>query len=66
LKDRGLLREGMAADVCVFDPKQITDRSTYDAGRQLAAGMAHVIVNGQLVLHEGKRTSALPGRSLRR
>ena len=63
--DGGLLREGMAADVCVFDPKQIADRSTYDAGRQLAVGMAHVIVNGQLVLHEGKRTSALPGRALR-
>ena len=65
LKDRGLLREGMAADVCVFDPKQIADRSTYDAGRQLAVGMAHVIVNGQLVLQDGKRTSALPGRALR-
>jgi N-acyl-D-amino-acid deacylase len=66
LKDRGLLKEGMVADVCVFDPKQIADRSTYDDGRQLAVGMAHVIVNGQLVLYEGKRTSALPGRALRR
>ena len=65
LKDRGLLREGMAADVCVFDPKQIADRSTYDDGRQLAVGMVHVIVNGQLVLQDGKRTSALPGRALR-
>jgi N-acyl-D-amino-acid deacylase len=65
LKDRGLLREGMAADVCVFDTKQIADRSTYDDGRQLAVGMAHVIVNGQLVLQDGKRTSALPGRALR-
>ena len=66
LKDRGMLREGMAADICVFDPQQIADRSTYDDGRQLAAGMSHVIVNGQLVLHEGNRTSALPGRALRR
>jgi N-acyl-D-amino-acid deacylase len=66
LKDRGLLREGMAADVIVFDPEQIADRSTYDDGRQIAVGMEHVIVNGQVVLHSGKRTSALPGRALHR
>jgi N-acyl-D-amino-acid deacylase len=66
LKDRGLLREGMAADVIVFDPEQIADRSTYDDGRQIAVGMEHVIVNGQIVLHSGKRTPALPGRPLHR
>jgi N-acyl-D-amino-acid deacylase len=66
LKDRGLLREGMAADVVVFDPHTIADRSTYDDGRRLATGVEHVAVNGQLVLHEGRRTSALPGRALRR
>jgi len=62
LKDRGLLREGMAADVVVFDAQQIADRATYENGRQLAAGVEHVIVNGQLVLHHGARTPALPGR----
>jgi N-acyl-D-amino-acid deacylase len=65
LKDRGLLREGMAADVVVFDPDHVADLSTYDDGRRLAVGMEHVIVNGQLVLHSRKRTNALPGRALR-
>lgn len=66
LKDRGLLREGMAADVVVFDAATIADRATYEDGRKLAAGMEHVVVNGELVLHNGERTKALPGRGLRR
>jgi N-acyl-D-amino-acid deacylase len=66
LKDRGLLREGMAADVVVFDPDTIDARSTYDHGRELAVGVEHVLVGGQFVLHAGRRTGALPGRALRR
>lgn len=66
LNDRGLLRTGMAADVVVFDPDIIADRATFADGRQLAAGMEQVIVNGVLVLHDGRRTQALPGRGLRR
>ena len=66
LKDRGQLREGLAADVIVFDPETVSDRSTYDNGVELAAGMEHVLVNGELVLRDGRRTSALPGRALRR
>jgi N-acyl-D-amino-acid deacylase len=66
LRDRGLLREGMAADVVVFDPATVADRSTYDDGRWLAAGVEHVVVNGELVLRDGRRTDALPGRALRR
>lgn len=66
LKDRGLLREKMAADVVVFAPNQIDDRSTYENGRLLAVGMEHVIVNGELVLHSGQRTKALPGRALKK
>ena len=65
LKDRGLLREGLAADVVVFDPQTISDQATYDEGQRLAAGVRHVLVNGQCVLREGERTSALPGRPLR-
>ena len=65
LKDRGLLRDGMAADVVVFDAEAIADRSTYDDGRRLAVGMEHVIVNGELVLHNGERTEATPGRASR-
>ena len=59
-------REGFAADVVVFDPATISDRSTFDEGRALADGVEHVLVNGELVLHAGKRTPALPGRALRR
>ena len=64
LKDRGLLREGFAADVVVFDPETVADRATFDNGRELAAGMEHVLVNGELVLHAGECTPALPGRGL--
>jgi N-acyl-D-amino-acid deacylase len=66
LADRGLLREGFAADVVVFDPETIADRSTYDDGKPLAVGVRHVLVNGAPVLLNGERTKALPGRGLRR
>jgi N-acyl-D-amino-acid deacylase len=66
LADRGLLRPGLAADVVVFDPETIADRATYDDGRRLAVGVDHVLVNGQPVLLHGERTSALPGRALKR
>ena len=56
---------GMAADVVVFDPATIADRSTYDDGRQPAVGVDHVLVNGEPVLESGKRTPARPGRALR-
>lgn len=65
LKDRGFLREGLTADVVVFDPATIRDRSTYEQGRQLAEGVQTVIVNGAIALHQGQRTTALPGRALR-
>jgi N-acyl-D-amino-acid deacylase len=66
LRDRGLLAPGYAADVVVFDPETIADQSTFDAGKRLAVGVEHVLVNGELVLHDGKRTKALPGRGLKR
>jgi N-acyl-D-amino-acid deacylase len=64
LSDRGLLRPGMAADVVIFDPATIADRSTYEDGRRPAVGVEHVLVNGELVLNAGERTAALPGRAL--
>lgn len=66
LRDRGLLRAGMAADVVVFDAGRIADHATYEDGKRLAEGVEHVLVNGELVLHAGERTAALPGRGLRR
>jgi N-acyl-D-amino-acid deacylase len=65
LADRGLIRPGMAADLVVFDADRIGDRATYADGRQPAAGVDHVLVNGELVLVDGQRTRALPGRALR-
>ncbi|MCI0699739.1 MAG: D-aminoacylase [Planctomycetia bacterium] len=66
LKDRGLLQAGFAADVVVFDPDTIADRSTFDDGKALAVGVEHVFVNGTPVLLKGVRTSARPGRGLKR
>lgn len=66
LTDRGMVRPGFAADLAIFDPAAIADRSTYADGRREAEGMAHVLVNGQLVLRDGEPTGATPGRALRR
>jgi N-acyl-D-amino-acid deacylase len=66
LTDRGLLRAGFAADIAVFDPAVIADRSTYADGRREAEGMTHVFVNGLPVLLDGEPTGATPGRALQR
>jgi N-acyl-D-amino-acid deacylase len=66
LTDRGLLREGFAADLVVFDPDAIADRSTYDDGLAPAVGVSDVVVNGIPVLQDGERTGAHPGRGLLR
>lgn len=65
LTQRGLLRPGMYADVVVFDPATIIDRSTYERPRLLATGVQYVFVNGVAVVDNGRMTSALPGRALR-
>jgi N-acyl-D-amino-acid deacylase len=63
--DRGVLREGMKADVVVFDPKTIRDVSTYEDPHHFSEGISNVVVNGKVVLHDGKMTGELPGRVLR-
>jgi N-acyl-D-amino-acid deacylase len=65
LADRGLLRDGMKADVVVFDPLAVRSLATYDEPRQYPAGIPYVIVNGELVVDGGNHTGALPGRALR-
>ena len=65
LSDRGLLRDGLAADVVVFDPLRVRSLATYDDPRRFPQGIEHVIVNGQLVIDGGAHTGALPGRALR-
>ena len=61
---RGHVREGFAADLCCFDPETVRDVATYDNPRRLADGFPFVAVNGVLVVDDGLRTDALPGRAL--
>jgi len=62
LRDRGLLREGMLADVILFDPATINDRATFAEPHQLSVGVEEVWVNGVRVLKQGEHTGAKPGR----
>lgn len=64
-RDRGLVREGFAADLVIFDEKTIIDRATYDKPHQFPSGISYVIVNGMLVLAENQMTAARPGVALR-
>ncbi len=65
LTDRGVLKEGMWADIVVFDPATIRDVATFGEPNQLSQGMEYVLVNGGLVIDEGKMTKTLPGKVLR-
>ena len=65
LTDRGLIKQGLAADLVVFDPLTVTDRATFAAPNQLSEGMQWVLVNGIPVIDEGQMTGALPGHVLR-
>jgi dihydroorotase/N-acyl-D-amino-acid deacylase len=65
LKDRGLLRVGMFADITVFDPKTVIDRATFESPNQFPVGIEYVLVNGQVSVDKGERTPALAGQVLR-
>jgi N-acyl-D-amino-acid deacylase len=64
LDGRGFIREGMFADLAIFDPAQIADRATFEKPHQYAVGMKHVFVNGVHVLKDGEHTGAKPGRAV--
>ncbi len=66
LDRRGFIREGMFADIVVFDPATVADRATFEKPHQFAVGMKHVFVNGGHVLKDGEHTGAKPGRALRK
>jgi N-acyl-D-aspartate/D-glutamate deacylase len=65
ITDRGLLRPGQFADVVVFDPDRVIDRSTYLEPFQFSEGIDVVVVNGKVVLEGGRITDARPGKALR-
>lgn len=65
IQDRGLLREGMYADVVIFDPATVRDRATYEEPHQLSVGVHHVIINGVPAVRGGRHTNAKPGRIVR-
>lgn len=65
LTDRGVLKEGMWADIVIFDPATIRDVATFEKPNQLSEGMEYVLVNGVPVIEAGRMTGALPGKVLR-
>jgi N-acyl-D-amino-acid deacylase len=65
LKDRGLLKEGMAADILVFDEKQVKDLSTYEKPHAYSTGFTYVFVNGQLVVDNGQHLGTRSGMTLK-
>ena len=64
IRDRGLLREGLAADVLVFDPKNVRDKATFFEPHQHSEGIDYVLINGRLAVDAGKLTGVLAGQVL--
>ena len=65
LDDRGLLKQGMAADIVVFDEKTIADLSTFQKPHAYATGIKYVLVNGQVTVSDGGHTGARAGTALK-
>jgi N-acyl-D-aspartate/D-glutamate deacylase len=66
LTDRGTLKTGMWADLVIFDPATVADKATFEDPFQYPVGIDTVLVNGTVVLDEGKHTNARPGKVLKR
>ena len=66
MKDRGLVKEGLTADLVIFDPETVMDNSTWEDPHQYPDGIPYVLVRGVPVVDEGKHTAARPGKVLRR
>jgi N-acyl-D-amino-acid deacylase len=66
LTDRGLLRPGYAADIVVFDPVKVSDRATFEKPHQYPDGIPYVVVNGKLVVDQGRHTGTKSGVTIRR
>jgi len=65
LNDRGLVKTGFAADLAIFDPQTVRDRATFEKPNQYSEGFRYVVVNGVLVIDDGKLTGKTPGVPLR-
>lgn len=65
LKDRGLLKEGYAADIVIFNENEVADKATFEQPHQFSVGFKYVLVNGQLVINEGKHTGVKSGSTLK-
>ncbi len=61
LKDRGLLKEGMAADIVIFDDKEVSDMATFEDPHQYSKGFTYVLVNGKVVVENGIHTGVRSG-----
>ena len=66
LTDRGTIKDGQWADLVIFDPATVADKATFEDPFQYPVGIDTVLVNGKVVLDEGKHTNARPGKVLRR
>jgi N-acyl-D-amino-acid deacylase len=66
LEGRGLLKEGYAADVVVFDPATVQDAATFEKPHAYAAGIPYVLVNGVVVVKNAEHTRARPGVAVTR
>jgi len=65
IEDRGIVREGMIADLLIFDPRNVRDNASYPDPLQLAQGFDVVIVNGKIARENGRQSENLYGRVLR-
>jgi N-acyl-D-amino-acid deacylase len=65
IRDRGLIKEGMAADILIFDEKEVQDYSTFEKPHAYSKGFKYVIVNGQLVVENEQHLGTRSGVALR-
>ena len=66
MKERGTVKEGLVADLVIFDPDTVIDNATWEDPHQYPTGIPHVLVNGVAIVDNSKHTGAMPGRVLRR
>ena len=64
LRDRGMIREGMAADIVVFSETEVTDQSTFSKPHSYSLGFKYVVVNGKMVIDNGRHSGTRSGMVL--